>query len=994
MYKRLILCGLFLAFTSLLFAQRYDLSGQVTDGESKPLGGATISLLDIPTQKVLEQVTAAEDGQFSLTADEGKYYILLAKESYKDLTLEVHLGESMDIGSLSLNPKEGKAKGGNGKYILSGMITDQQSQALKEVSVSLLDIATQKTLQSTQSGPDGLFGLTAKRGKYYILLKSPGFDNLAMEIHLTDNMDLGTLTLKVEGEGKGGKRSGSLDKYQLKGQIIDQQSAPIPYANISLTDVASQQIIGGTTTGEDGQFSIVAPEGDYYLTISNLGYKDLTMELQLGDNMETGPISLEADAIDLEGVTVSAKKPTITRKVDRLVFNIGNSLLSDGSTWAALRKAPGVFAYDSGDVLINGKSGVLVLIDNKPNFMQPEEMRDYLLSLPASEVKSIEIITNPSAMYDAEGASGIINIVMNENTTLGWKGSLNSQYKQGVYAKFNNSLSLSYKSKYFGLYSMLGKRDARYLADERNTINYPTSYWDESLERTSEIDAYSPKVSLEFYPSKSTTIGLEYTGSYSDSELDSDSRTAISPSIGRGLDSLLLTKNIGDGLSRNNNFGLFANHTFKGGIKLFTNFSHTRYSSDRAQNLSTDTFDPENEFLNNIETSLQDSEQDVTISYGKFDFIQPLKSGGTLEFGAKATSISTENGLDFFREESKNMRFDSSRSNDFNYTENIQAAYINYKRDWQKFSFQAGLRAEFTQTEGISPTTNTITENDYSKLFPSMFFLYMPSEDNQFHVAYSRRISRPQYWRLNPFRFASSPFSFIEGNPALQPTFTNNFELSFSHKYKYFFVLFLQVQEDPFTQLAVQDNETNIFRYVQRNLENSTAVGFTFNTSLTPKPWWELFANLNAYYQEDRFSSPENGSNSLIKNDVYSFDLQIHNSFNLSSKHDLSAEMQFFYYSPTVQGGFDVEDFSELSFGLRKKFWNKKASVSVFVGDVFNQNIFRMSSRFDNQDNFYRGQNENQYVRMSFRYAFGNNKVKKQKKKSEKEDELKRLQKR
>jgi outer membrane receptor protein involved in Fe transport len=779
-------------------------------------------------------------------------------------------------------------------------------------------------------------------------------------------------------------------QISIEGKVYNKDKTPIEFCNVTLLK-QNNKIISGTVTNDSGYFSIEGSfAGNYKILITYVGYKNWEKEIQINQIkvLQIGDIELSESLNELEEVSIVYKKPKIKRKIDRIEFNIENTILSEGNTLEAIKQAPGVFVSPNGDINIKGKGNILVMIDDRPNYLSPEEVRDLLANLSASRVSVIEVITNPSSKYDAEGVSGIINIKSIKKGDSGLKGKLSSEYRQAIFAKYRLGTNLDYRSEKWGVFGSMDYKNGKFNEDERNVINYSNSSWSEHLDKNSDRIVYNPFLGVEHYVDSTLTIGIEYRGVFNDEENRGFTQTQIENIS--GIDSTLITNSLVNGLKNNNNFNSYFRKE-KGNNEWSGSLNYTNFSNVNNQSIQTNSFNQDLFFLSEIEVSLQNSFQEITVFYGKLDYSLKLGNNNSIDLGAKYTDIETVNELDFFNVNNGSLIFNTGRSNNFIYDENILAFYSNYSQNGEKFSWQLGLRTEITNTEGISPTTNTISKNNYTELFPSAYIQYSPNEKNQYGASYSRRLTRPRYSQLNPFRYYVNPYSFIEGNPMLNPSFSNNFEVSYTRNNKYYFSSFLQYNKQSITQLAIQNESDNTFRYSYINLEDILSFGISFDTTINITPWWESNIGSIIFYQEDTFTSPE-GNGAIIENHKTYFAIQSINSLTISKKKQLSGEVYYIYSSPKVQGGFDIQSYSELSVGLKKKIFDNKASLSLYVGDLFNKNLYRMSTSYANQNSTYIGKKENQYFRLNFSYNFGNNKIRKNVKSNVKSnDEIKRL---
>lgn len=783
-------------------------------------------------------------------------------------------------------------------------------------------------------------------------------------------------------------------QVNLSGTIIDQMEQPIEFVNVVLTDEAGN-LVKGSITEAAGTFSFTLEKGNYQLTCSFIGYQDLQKNIVLEQDQALGKITLETSANELETVVVQSRRPTITRKIDRLVFSIKNTMLSEGDAWEVLRKTPGVSASSDGKLQIHGKAGVIVMIDERPVRLSSEELKNMLQGMSAGEIAAIEVISNPPAKYGAEGA-GIINIKRVTKRNKGYNASIVSKYTQAQYAKYSNGLTGSYKGKSMDLYANYNFDHGKRLSLEDSEINFLdgnksiTSSWDEDADILTNYKSHNYRLSSNMYLSDKSTLSIGLNGHIAP---DKKENNAIETNVydqENVLDARFENDNNQISTVNNTSYELsFIQDLQKPGQSLSFDFDYTRYRKDEGQDVLTNFYDNNLDFQD-AQAFMSTAIQDIDIYSGKVDFSTPLDSASSLETGFRYNSISTDNDLSSLNQINGELIQDPRRTNRFVYDENTYATYASYTRMFSRLVMQLGLRGEYTRTEGNSITLEKVNTKDRFYLFPTAFFRYPLGKGSSLGFSYGRRISRPQFALLNPFQYYYGPYSYIEGNPFLKPATTNKFAFAYTIKNKYFFKLFYYDTNNSFTQLSVQDNEEQAFKYLAVNLNKSILSGLSFNTSLDPTAWWNVFFQMNYYYKNDEFFDPE--SNEIVSNGRWNnYTLFALNDFTLSRKKGLSMEIQGIYSSAKVQGGFNLSATSEVSIGIRKSILNNQGSIALYVADIFNDNIPVLKSEYGTQSHQYREKAENQSVRLTMTYKLGNQKLRIRPKQSTAKDEKGRL---
>ena len=784
-----------------------------------------------------------------------------------------------------------------------------------------------------------------------------------------------------------------MGQFTITGNVIDELGNPLEFVNVILTD-ESDNIIEGDITEITGDFNFTQEAGNYKIKFSFVGFDDIIKEIQLDKDQKLENILLTESKSELGEVVVTSRRPTVIRKIDRLVFSIQNTTLSDSDAWEVLRKTPGVSVTSNGGIQIHGKPGVRVMINERPVQLSSEELKSMLEGLSANDIADIEVITNPSAKYGADGV-GIINIKMIKRKDLGYGVNLRSKYTQAKYAKFSNGLTLNYKKEFFDLLASYNFDNGKRQSLEDTDVNFldtnkeVTSSWDEAARIDNKYQSHNYRLAGNIYLSETSTLGLQATGSISPDRIEETEAETETTNKENVFNSLFTNQNDLFSDTKNTSYNLnYQKKLKKEGQKFNVDFDLTDYDRNERQTVSTNFYDGNRDFIDDA-TFNSTADQRIDIYSAKIDFTTPIDSASTFEVGAKYNTIKTVSDLSYMNLINDDYIYDPARSNEFVYDESTYATYVSYKRKFSDLlTLQAGLRGEYTETEGNSITLGEVNKNTQFNLFPTVFVKYRLPKNQSLGFTYGRRISRPQFALLNPFQFYTGAFSYIEGNPYLKPTMTHVYALNYSLKNKYYLKFFLYDSKNPITQLSIQDNESQQFKYLAVNLDKRLLGGLSFNTSFDIYSWWNIFIQTNYYYKKDSFQVP--GTGEIVDNSRWNiYDLVLANSFYLAA--DISIDFEMTHRSARVQGGFNLEPVSEVSLGIKKKFLDKKGSVSVYVGDIFNQNIQVLNSEYGNQWHVFQEKAENQYVRLSLTYKFGNEKLKLRSQKTGTEKEKRRL---
>jgi len=769
----------------------------------------------------------------------------------------------------------------------------------------------------------------------------------------------------------------SAQEYSISGIVKDDNNQPIPYSNIMVSESDDPESIKGTTSDELGLFKIENLDAKtYVLEISFLGFETFSDTIILGRDLNIKTITLLEKTQELDGVTIIAKKPTVKRLVDRLVFNVENSTLSENNVLDILKHTPGVLVLNE-NISVRNSTPTIYINDRKVH-LSPNEIQQLLEGTSATNIKSIEVITNPPAKYEAEGGS-VINIITSKNIVSGYNGSIYGNYKQGEeYPKFSIGTSHFFKTDKIDAYinySVSPRKDFREIDESINFIenNQVTSSWETDFERTRETGNHNFNANINYQINDNNNIGFStniLVSPESNTKQDANSVTEVFNAL-NSLDSTFISENSLVSKKKNIAFTVDYLHKFKKeGEKISFNIHHTNFNFKSDQNVATDYLWPDN---NVIRSSLFQtvSDQEIKLYSGQIDYLLPLSDSEQLEIGTKITSIDSKSEVNQFNFENGQPIIDFQNSDVFLYDELIFAAYASYSKKWESWSFKAGLRAEYTDIEGSSALTNTINNDDYLELFPTIYLTKTFENENQLYINYNKRIQRPRYRQLNPFKYYLNDNTYMVGDPNLKPEIADVYTLGFTFKENYTFELYYRYERNPTIELTAQDNINNEVKRISVNTNKAISYGLDFITYTPVLPNWNLYAVSSVFYYEDQYFSLEN-KDDLLTNDQWSFYTQIINYFSFLEDKSLTADISFLYISSIIEGPVNSSSRSGLDINFRKIFWNKKASVSIGFTDIFNKQNFTQTTRYQDQDIFFKSQMENRMFTFGFNYKFGN----------------------
>lgn len=771
--------------------------------------------------------------------------------------------------------------------------------------------------------------------------------------------------------------------FAITGKVVSQTGAPIAFANIALLQAPDSSLVTGTTSDSAGTFRLEnLPAGRYFVKATFLGYKTEFSAVFEANNpehpLDIGRLTLQEDANILESVTVTGQKPLIEQKLDRTVLNVENSILAQGNTaLEILEKAPGVMIDNDGNISLRGRQGVLIMIDGKPTYLSQQQISTMLRSMSSNNIASVEVITNPSAKYEAEGNSGIINIVLKKNRQSGLNGSVNASFSQGKKYRADGGLDLNYRNNKLNLFAnySYGQRDAdRQLNITRNFFESGTTIIDRVFSQQAPMmmssHNHSIKGGVDYYLDEKNTIGLLLNGNIGLWEGENPTSSRITRPGGELYSRSLSLNEMGNrwnSLTYNLNY----KHLFDtAGTELTVDLDYSRSDYRSTQDFHTDYFDDQGEKAREASQRRGLLPSLTDIYAAKIDYVDQLKNGIKLESGWKSSFVTTDNNVHYDSLANQRWTVDRSTTNHFKYRENINAAYVNLSKDFQGFSVQIGLRGEQTVTRGHQITTDSVVKRNYFQLFPSVFLRKNLGENHQLQLSYSRRISRPDYNDLNPFRYYVDPYTYEEGNPYLEPQTTHSIELSHVFKEKFTTTLNFSNTSDVIAQVAGQIDSTNTTYVKQENLSTLNNYGLSITAPVPITNWWMSNNYFNLFYNQ--YKGTYLGDR--LNMNMVSFNFNSQNTFTL--KNGFSLELSGFYNSKGVHGILISQPMYMVSAGIQKTVLDKKGTIKLNVSDVFNTRRFAGDIRYQNMDFGIRNTWDSRMATLSFSYRFGNQDLK------------------
>jgi iron complex outermembrane receptor protein len=749
-------------------------------------------------------------------------------------------------------------------------------------------------------------------------------------------------------------------------------------ASISLLHSSDSSLAKASITDKDGNFFFEnVYQGIYFVTASCIGRKTVNSKsFVLSADKPTVVVEvlqlLPVDK-DLKDVTVISKKAFIERKIDKTVVNVDASVTNAGSTaMDVLEKSPGVTVDKDGNISLKGKQGVMIMLDGKPSFLSGAELANLLRNMSAANLDQIEIMTNPSAKYDAAGNSGIINIKTKKNKQKGMNGSLTLGYGQGVYAKTNNSLNLNYRNGKFNIFSTLSvnqRKNYQHLDIKRvykNMDQSVTAIFDQNARMLHNNGSNSAKIGVDYYASKKTTIGFVVSG-FINPEKQTNLNTSYLKNGFGIVDSVAVSTGSEDGSWKNGAINFNLRHQFDSTGREFTmDIDYMDYNATKTQPFSNIIYLP-NGTVSNSNQLVGELPSVIKIYSAKADYTHPVKNIVKIETGIKTSFVNTDNTAGYFNIINDVKHPDYEKSNRFRYKENINAAYFNASKEIKKWGFQAGLRLENTNYSGNQFGNPQRTDSSFTKsyvgLFPTMFVSYNANEKNQFSFSYGRRINRPAYEDLNPFMFYLDKYTYGEGNPFLRPSYANVLEMSHTFQQWLTTTVNYSHTKDLFSEIFEPRGYATVIK--QGNLASADNASISVSAQKPLTKIWTLIVYSEANYSQ--YKGLTFGNSEKRTGNTYL--VNINNQFKFNK--GWSAELSGFYRTKGIEGQVSINPLSQVNAGVQKEILKKKGTLKLNIRDAFFSMVQNGKLDILNTDASFHQYGDSRVVSLNFTYRFG-----------------------
>ncbi|MEO6355315.1 MAG: TonB-dependent receptor [Ferruginibacter sp.] len=767
-----------------------------------------------------------------------------------------------------------------------------------------------------------------------------------------------------------GKISGTI-KDGGNQQIIDA-------ATISLLHSNDSSLVKAAVADKSGNYSFDnINEGNYLVTASSTGHTT-AYSRPVSISVEKPTVNVEMLQLqpvqkELKDVTVVSKRAFIERKLDKTVVNVDAAVTNAGTTaLEVLEKSPGVTVDKDGNISLKGKQGVMVMLDGKPSYLNGAELANLLRNTSSTNIDQIEIMTNPSAKYDAAGNSGIINIKTKKNKQKGFNGSATIGYGQGVYGKTNNSLNLNYRNGKFNVFSTLSvnqRKNFQQLDINRiykNSDQSVSAIFDQNARMIHNNSSNSGKIGVDYYATKKTTVGVVVSG-FVNPEKQSNLNTSYLKSKLGVVDSIAVSSGSEDGSWKNGAVNVNLRHQFDSTGREFTmDADYMDYNATKTQPFNNITYMPDGA-VSSSNKLVGELPSLIKIYSLKADYSHPLKKGFKIETGIKTSFVNTDNTAGYFNIVNDVKHPDYEKTNRFKYKENINAAYLNASKEIKKWGFQAGLRMENTNYSGDQFGNPQRPDSSFTKsyvgLFPTMFVSYNANEKNQFTFSYGRRINRPAYEDLNPFMFYLDTYTYGEGNPFLRPSYANVLEMSHTFNQWLTTTINYAHTKDLFSETFEPRGYATVIK--QGNFASSDNGSISINVQKSLSKIWTLIVYSAANYGQYKgltFGNSETRSGSTYM-------VNINNQFKFNN--GWSAELSGFYRTKGIEGQISINPLSQVNAGVQKEILKKKATIKLNVRDAFFSMIQNGKLDILNTDARFHQYGDSRVVSVNFTYRFG-----------------------
>ncbi|MEP6262600.1 MAG: TonB-dependent receptor [Gillisia sp.] len=753
---------------------------------------------------------------------------------------------------------------------------------------------------------------------------------------------------------------------KISGTVIDKElNEPIPYATIIINNLEGA-LVSGNTSGDDGSFVVDKIEaGEYIFQVQFIGYKTHSQKITISSNnanINFGVIALEPELAQLDDVNIVAERSTIEQRIDRKVINVGKDLTTAGASASDIMgNLPTLTVDQDGNIAMRGNDNVRILVDGKPTNIPAAQL---LKQIPSTSIKSIELITNPSAKYNPEGMSGIINIILHKNTNLGFNGNINTGVTIGENTRYNGSLNLNYRTGKFNFFGNLGGNWGK--RPQNALIEDFTNNTEQSLLLLSDNNSMLYKAGVDFYLNDKNTFSFftnqnRFNGETS-GDIDVFFLNNAEPNIFQNF------------LFDNENISSTYNAVYKRTFEKEGHSLELEADYNIVDGSDIGRFDISGGG-GNFASYTDNTKNDINNTTINLDYINPLSESSKLELGAEARLRNSES---VYRSTNQNIP-----AADFEYDNSIYSLYATFGQNFEKWSYQMGARLEQYDVEATN-NAQRVYEDDYITVYPSAFTTYKITDMKTLQLSFGRRVDRPGLSQVNPVRDFSSPRITVVGNPELDPQFTNSLELNYTQNYTKGNLnagLFYRVINNEINQTLLLDPEDpNKLILTFTNGEDNAAYGAEISGSYKPFKWWSLNPSCELYTRNIRGVVGDQYVE--VENTAYNF--RLNQTFNATKK--LSFQLFGMYRSKAQLLQIEAQEMYFINAGARYTFLQDKATLSLNFNDIFDTQRFQFESELPySQRGTFKPDSQTVYLGFSYNFGGGKNSALKRKNRDDNE---------
>ncbi len=676
----------------------------------------------------------------------------------------------------------------------------------------------------------------------------------------------------------------------------------------------------------------------------------------------------------LGALVVVAKKPYIENQLDKTVLNVDSRPTAAGqNALELLKQAPGVVVDGNENISISGKKGVNVLIDGRSTEMSGQDLAQLLKSIDADNIKQVEIITNPSARYDAAGNAGIINIRLKKSMVNGFNGRITAGTQQSTHNRRNGSSNFNFRKNKWNIFGNGGYASGYQVTTANNDRITGSGSFIQRGDEGDKFDDVNARLGADYTLSKKAVLGVLWMHNYHNTTMDNFNHTTLLKT--GAADTNVFSRSVAPFKNGRSNMNL--NYKYTGSkSELNADADFTRFSSS-LDNLLTSSF------TNAALVKYADNATQNKVAVGiniyslKADYTRQLpKINGKLEAGAKMVIAQTDNNLQVSNAAAGTWLADTGKTNRFAFDENINAAYTSFSGQWKKISFQAGLRAEQTSIKGVSADLKgrriTRPDTSYINLFPTVYVQYAVANNHSIGLSYGRRIDRPSYQDQNPFIYALDAFNSERGNPYLLPQISNGVELSYVYRGEASIKIKYAVTNRLFEQVTFQEGSNTIL--IPQNTGRRKMLNISLSSPIQFTKWWNGYIQAEPFYQSYKGNLTGFGNNNNVQSASWGFNGYFGNWINIKGGYSL--ELSGWFNFQNVSTIYKSKPIGSISTGIKKNILQDKATIKVSVNDILNTQRWAQTVNNGSLSMSTYRKWESRNIGISFSYRFGNQKIK------------------